>query len=281
MADTNVTFNINGVFYTRTTNASGVARLNINLLDGEYILTAIHPVTEFMYSNIVTVLPTISGNDLTKVYRDNNQYYATFLGSDGSPLADTNITFNINGVFYTRTTNASGVARLNINLEPGTYIITAYNPNDDYAYSNIVEVIGSSTTYIETHSYSFYADDNVTVNATLYNQLGYTIPGQEVTLIAGTTYTNYTDDNGVATFTGIDLITGVHNVTYYYYGLDKYKSSETTNTITIRDQYDTVFDASDAIIYYHAGESFNVTVTDGYDVPIVGQPVYFTVNGKS
>ncbi|MBE6509999.1 MAG: cysteine protease [Methanobrevibacter millerae] len=281
LADTNVTFNINGVFYTRTTNASGVARLNINLHEGEYILTAIHPVTEFMYSNNITVLPTISGNDLTKVYRDNNQYYATFLGSDGSPLADTNITFNINGVFYTRTTNATGVARLNINLEPGTYIITAYNPNDDYAHSNIIEVIGSSATYIETHSYSFYADDNVTVNATLYNQLGYTIPGQEVTLIAGTTYTNYTDDNGVVTFTGIDLITGVHNVTYYYYGLDKYKSSETTNTITIRDQYDTVFDASDAIIYYHAGESFNVTVTDGYDVPIVGQPVYFTVNGKS
>ena len=36
--------------------------------------------------------------------------------------------FNINGVYYTRQTNASGVAKLTINLQPGNYILTAYNP---------------------------------------------------------------------------------------------------------------------------------------------------------
>ena len=35
-----VTFNINGVFYTRTTNASGIAKLNINLMAGQYIITS-------------------------------------------------------------------------------------------------------------------------------------------------------------------------------------------------------------------------------------------------
>ena len=38
------------------------------------------------------------------------------------------ITFNINGVFYTRTTNNQGITKLNINLQAGKYIITSsYN----------------------------------------------------------------------------------------------------------------------------------------------------------
>ena len=36
--------------------------------------------------------------------------------------------FNINGVYYTRQTNTSGVAKLTVNLQPGNYILTAYNP---------------------------------------------------------------------------------------------------------------------------------------------------------
>ena len=279
LVNASAVFNINGVFYTRTTNGSGVAKLNINLYSGEYILTAIHPVTGYMYSNIITVLPTIQGNDLTKIYRDNHQYYATFLDSDGSPLVNASAVFNINGVFYTRTTNASGVAKLNINLQQGTYIITAYNPNDNYAHSNNIEVIGSSTTTIETHSYVFYEDDNITVNATLYNQLGYTIPNQEVHLILDKTYTAYTDSNGIATFTGINLIADIYDAVYEYPGLEPYKSSKATDSIIVRDIHDVVFSASDAIIYYNAGETFNVTVTDYMDNPIVGEHVYFTVNG--
>ena len=35
-----VTFNINGVFYNRVTESSGQAKLNINLMAGEYIITS-------------------------------------------------------------------------------------------------------------------------------------------------------------------------------------------------------------------------------------------------
>ena len=56
------------------------------------------------------------------------QFYATFLGKGATPLANTNVTFNINGVFYTRQTNENGTAKLNINLDPGNYTLTAYNP---------------------------------------------------------------------------------------------------------------------------------------------------------
>ena len=35
-----VTFNVNGVFYNRQTDSSGTAKLNINLMPGEYIITS-------------------------------------------------------------------------------------------------------------------------------------------------------------------------------------------------------------------------------------------------
>ncbi|WP_407378695.1 transglutaminase domain-containing protein [Methanobrevibacter sp.] len=279
LANTSVTFNINGVFYNRNTNANGTAKLNINLNPDKYILTATDPVTGYSTSSLVTVLSTIEGKDLTKVYRDSHQYYATFLTGDGSPLANTPITFNINGVFYNRTTNATGTAKLNINLIPGEYILTAINSNDNFATANIVTVVGPSSTSIVANNYTYYVDDNIAVNATLYNQLGYAVNNQSIALKAGNaTYTAVTDDDGIATFTGIDIAPGVYTLSYDYAGTFPYDSSSATSTLTVRDATETVFIINNTVIYYNAGESFDVTVLDGYGKAIVGQPVYFTVN---
>ena len=121
-----VTFNINGVMYTRYVDSEGKAKLNINLQQGKYIITAINPVTGERHANNITVLSLITGNsDLVKYYRNDSQYVVTILGNDGNPVgAGETVTFNINGVFYTRQTNASGQVKLNINLNAGDYIIT-------------------------------------------------------------------------------------------------------------------------------------------------------------
>ena len=118
-----VTFNINGVFYTRTTNSSGIAKLNINLNPGSYIITAEYK--ECKVSNNINVLPTLTGKDITKKYGQNDAFEATLVNDQGKPYANQQISFNINGVFYTRTTDADGIAKLNINLQPGKYIITS------------------------------------------------------------------------------------------------------------------------------------------------------------
>ena len=121
---TEVTFNIHGVMYVRKTNENGTAKLNINLEQGTYIITAIAPNGE-MHANNITVLSTIESSDLVKYYRNESQYVVTIYGEDGKVVgAGENVTFNINGVLYTRQTNASGQAKLNINLQPGDYIIT-------------------------------------------------------------------------------------------------------------------------------------------------------------
>ena len=73
----------------------------------------------------VTVLPTLTGNDLTKKYGQSGAYEAKLVDGQGKAYANQKIEFNINGVMYQRTTNADGVAKLNINLQAGKYIITA------------------------------------------------------------------------------------------------------------------------------------------------------------
>ena len=102
--------------YTRYVDSEGKAKLNINLQQGKYIITAINPVTGERHANNIT---------LVKYYRNDSQYVVTILGNDGNPAgAGETVTFNINGVFYTRQTNASGQVKLNINLNAGDYIIT-------------------------------------------------------------------------------------------------------------------------------------------------------------
>ena len=118
-----VTFNINGVFYNRTTRDDGFVQLSINLNAGDYVITSEYKGCKI--SNNIKVLPILSAKDLTKKYGEPGAFETKLVDGQGKAYANQKISFNINGVFYERTTNADGVAKLNINLQPGVYIITS------------------------------------------------------------------------------------------------------------------------------------------------------------
>ena len=124
---TSVRFNINGVMYDRQVDNKGSAQLDINLNPATYIITAMNPVTGEQAANTITVLSRITENrDITKYFRNGTQYTAKIIGDDGKAVgAGETVNFNINGVFYQRQTDANGIVQLNINLNPGDYIITA------------------------------------------------------------------------------------------------------------------------------------------------------------
>ena len=136
-ANQTVTFNINGVFYTRTTNDNGVVSLAINLRPGSYIITTVYE--GFVVGNSVTVLPTLLTADLEMVYHDGSSFTAKTVDSQGNPLANQTVTFNVNGVFYHKVTGSDGVASLNINLNPGKYIITSIW--NDYQVGNNITIV--------------------------------------------------------------------------------------------------------------------------------------------
>ena len=200
LVNASVTFNINGVLYKKQTDYEGVARLNINLFPGKYILTAMHP-DGLMYGYNITVLSTIHGDDIVKFFRNGTQYCAKFLDGCGSPLVNASVIFNINGVFYKKQTDDNGMARLNIDLFPGEYILTAIHLNGEEK-ANIIKVLttisAEDISLIENKSGVFVLKTHDGAR-----NVSITIDGVE--------YIVQTDDGGVATL-NVSLSKGNHAV---------------------------------------------------------------------
>ena len=226
--NTNVTFNINGVFYTRSTNENGTAKLNINLNPNKYIITVFHPNSEEKGYNII-VSPTIISNDLVKYYKNESQFYATFLDKQGNLLANTNVTFNINGVFYTRSTNENGTAKLNINLYPGNYIITTFHPDGSESGNNIII---NKTLITYDISQPCNKTGSATFSAEVLDGQGNPLSNASVTFsVSGKVLTKLTDEKGIA-FISIQAYPGVYTITTTYNGYSVGKTLEIYNNET-------------------------------------------------
>lgn len=219
IVNTNVSMNINGVFYVRQTNSEGIATLNIKLWSGKYILTVHNPYDGLLKSFDVTVLPTIESNDLVKYYHNDSQFYAKFVDGAGNPLVNTKVKFNINGVLYTRETNGEGVAKLNINLNPGEYILTSIHPNGLQ--------VGKKVTVLPTlegSDLTMNYKDGSQFKTRLVDGTGRALANKTVTFnINGVFYNKITDVNGVASL-NINLVAGKYIITSMY---DGYATSNT------------------------------------------------------
>ena len=210
LSNTDVTFNINGVFYTRQTNENGVARLNINLRPDVYILTAINSVTGESKGFNITVKPLIESNDLTKYYRNDSNFEVKIYNKDGTLAINKEVTFNINGVFYQKTTDSKGIARLGIALRPGNYIITTIV--DGLDIGNNINVLPTLVT--SDLSMKYLDGSNFTVQ-TLDGQ-GNPLAKQNISFnINGRFYYRVTDDEGMASL-NIRLMPGEYIITSYW-----------------------------------------------------------------
>ena len=210
LVNASVTFNINGVLYKKQTDYEGIARLNINLFPGKYILTAMHP-DGLMYGYNITVLSTILANDVVKFFRNGTQYCAKFLDGCGSPLVNASVTFNINGVLYKKQTDYEGIARLNINLFPGKYILTAMHP-DGLMYGYNITVL---STILANDVVKFFRN-GTQYCAKFLDGCGSPLVNASVIFnINGVFYKKQTDDNGMARlninlFPGEYILTAIH-----------------------------------------------------------------------
>ena len=225
LRNSKVQFNINGVFYTRTTDETGQAKLNINLGPNKYIITSINLATGEKHSNSVTVKNVLFENrNLVKYYKNDTQYTIKVLDGKGKPLNGGTVVFNINGVLYTRTTNATGYAKLNINLAPGTYIITADYKGLKVSNNIVIKPI------LEAKDLSMKYLDGSKFEAKLLNGQGNPYPKQKITFnINGVFYNRATDSNGIARL-NIRLMPGEYIIT------SKYENGATiSNKIRISD----------------------------------------------
>ena len=211
-----VSININGVFYNRTTNESGIAKLTINLYTGNYTLTVLNPANGEKVSFNVVVLPIIDVKDITVGFQNGGRYYVTLHDNQGNPLANKTVTFNVHGVFYNRTTDENGTASLAINLLYGKYTITAMY--GDFKASSYVTVKADPELTILNENNTVKSGDyfrvklwDKTIDKPIGGELIYYMvyyEGGEEPIVVG----QYTDGNGIS-----QVLVGLPANTYQTY----------------------------------------------------------------
>ncbi len=275
-----VQFNINGVFYNRTTDENAVAKLNINLHPGNYIITTENLNDGYKISNNITVLPSVLSKDLVKIYKNDSQFWVQAIDGKGEALSNCTLMMNINGVIYNKTTDSNGKAKLNINLLPGDYIITVVNTNDGCTVSNHIRV----TPYLYTDDLVKYYRNASKFEAKLVDSSYNPIPNQVITFeVNGAKYERTTNADGIAAL-NINLPPGYYYITSSNGEYTVTNLIKVLNTILMPKSYNTFIDWLDETPKEYWGSvhglDYRVKILDGNGNPYAGQKVTFNVDGS-
>ncbi len=263
VSNTTVKININGVMYNRTTNGSGMAKLNINLNPGNYTATAEHE-DGCKISNSITVLPSIVTEDLVKIYKNDSQFIIKTVDGNGNATGNIALMMNINGVFYSRVSNDSGLAKLDINLGPGKYIITVENLNDSCKVSNTIIV----TPYLFTQDLVKYYKNASQFVAKLVDENYNPISGEKIIFnINDKLYERVTDNEGYCRLS-VNLSPGEYNIT------------TTSNQFTVSNKITVLsrlidLNPQNCTIYSNKNETYDVVVVDEQGNRLANETVDF------
>ena len=159
-----ISLSVNSRTYSAITNSLGVASIKTGTLAvGTYSVSLSYAGnSDYSSSSIskkVKVLSSVTGSDLTKYYGTTTKYKATFWKGN-AVLANTKVSFKVNGKTYTRTTNKNGVASVNINLNAGKHVITATNTYSGEKASNKIVVKKDSTAFSKRSSKTYILPDH-------------------------------------------------------------------------------------------------------------------------
>ena len=270
ISDMDVVICVNGVNYNRITNSSGEAKLNINLYPGMYYVSTSFGGcgnwTKSFVNSSVTVLSQIISHDLTKILRNGSQFIVKFVDNAGNPIGGKTIDISINGIVYSRITNSSGEAKLNINLNPGKYeVITSCG---DFVNHNMVNVLSN----IESDDLSMYYKDGSKFKVVIYDSEGKVKPNATVKFtINGVSYVKTTDNDGIAALS-INLNSNIYTITTEYNGIVN------TNQIWIYNMAVNIGAVNETV---ERGNSFCVKLSDVNGNAITGGQVSFKINGVS
>ena len=218
-----VHFEVNDMLYDRQVGDNGMAKLNINLPQGDYVINTTNPVTnESIINSIKVISRLVENNQLTKCYKNDAPYSVKVLDDVGNPVGEgTEVNFNIGGVFYTAKTNEQGIANLGIDFVPGGYVVTAeYYGCKVSNYIMILPILYARDLNMK------YLDGSQFI-ATLYDDLNRPLANNTVRFyINGVRYDRTTDEVGQAKL-NINLVEGVYGIT------TSYGETEITNKITV------------------------------------------------
>ncbi len=275
IANANINVTAGGKTYTIKTNSNGQASLVLNLTPGSYDVVCSY--NESSSSSRVTVRSTVNCQNASGTYL-NAKVNATFLNSNGSPLANTKVSFKVGSKTYNATTNSNGLATASVDLGVGTYNVTVKNPNNNEQKTARL-TISKAKSSIAISSTS--SNNILTLTGTVSPS---TASGNVVFNVNNKNYTAKIS-SGKATCNVTGLNTGNYTVRATYAG-DKNLNSSTASTnltfkkvtvtkIVYNDMQTGPVAKSDGRI----GNYFCVKLVDDNNNAIAGVPIKIGFNG--
>jgi hypothetical protein len=216
-------------------------------------------------------------------YKDGSSWDVSAYDEKGNAISDVNIAFGIKGKTYNVKTDVNGIAKLPVNLVPGSYNVNATLSSNKYGAELIEAFITVNKALLILSGNDIvmnYRDGSEYVNY-LVDLNGKPISNTFVKFtILGKSYSVKTDVNGVAKLP-ISLNVGEYGVNAIVVD-SKYESEEISNSITIKE-YDAAIVASDVEMAYKDGTSYEAQLIDGEGnaISVAGLVVKFTILNKS
>lgn len=216
----------------------------------------------------------VKGNDFSVELKDSNS----------TPLTNQTVQFTLNNEVTNAKTDGNGIAKLKINLNPGTYTVKYSFSGDGYvASSNSTEifVISSSATAIKGSDYVAY-EGVKNVYTVVLTVGGAPLANRLVVFkINGKTLYKRTNANGKASIY-IDENKGTYNLTYTYNGEDNINKCSGSSKITVKKGMPVKIVKYYSKVYRSLKWSyFKIKVTDSRGQALASQKVTFKLKGKS
>ena len=221
----------------------------------------------------IDISKTVTSKDITKYYKGSAKYTATFLDSNGTALANTNVKIVLNGKTYTQKTDSKGVASLAINLKPGTYKVQATNPETGYSITNTVKILSTITASDISKVYT----DGKKFSATFLKSNGKALAKKTVRFnINGKTYKVKTNCKGVASLSLKTLKKGTYKIiSYNTDGLTK------TNKVKVVKSVKTSLTTQTYTFLKSETKKVKVKLLNGFGyAPAKGKIIKMKINGK-
>ena len=287
LANKNVIFTVNGMSYTRTTDSNGMAKLNINLDPGQYIISyKFMGDSQYDSSNDKIEINVFSGNTYMlyledKIYRT-EQFGVALFDANENRLANKNIIFTVNGMSYTRTTDSNGIAKLNINLNPGQYPISyTFSGSGNYQSCSGNTILSVSMKNIIVTPINTNLKRHTSFQVKFTDEKGNPVRNQVVYFkINNVPYNRTTDSRGIASLT-INLLSGQYIIDVGFNSIGNnmyYTFTPVQYTLNVFDSNNNQYHITSLGNYIIQGNTYKVRLTDSNNNVLTNKNVYFCIN---
>ncbi|WP_407375803.1 C1 family peptidase [Methanobrevibacter sp.] len=259
---------INDVSYNITTDANGVATLKSELNPGIYSVLATFEdrtaLAEITVKSTITVVGAVEDVSTDKLNVE-------LIDGNGNLIKNTAVTFKINSAEYKATTDASGIASLEVGLNRGDYKVTIINPVTGENKNTNLKVTKSTPTL----SLSQVNENGVDV---LKAVLPKDATGTVDFVVENEGEYSFELDGGIARLEGLEP--GEYLVTVNYHGNDIFKPVSKSTTFVVSEVKGVITSVSTVKTTYGTAKKLVITLKDSLGNNLMGRIVKLSLNNK-